>query len=357
MEATLAYKEEVCCSLKKRSDLNSIRALVDAGIQLEARAGTSATENTTNAKEFNEDTAIMYNKVTSSTSRANASNCIREENRSLLHWLYRIRNASCRRGLRISFIQPDFLCVIYGPMLQSATLLRRTNDDIGAAVDQWCFDRAAAEERYGHISDWDVSSVTDMKELFSFKKHFNDDICRWDVSKVADMSRMFYEAESFDQPVGDWDVSKVRNMSHMFCGARSFNRPVGDWDVSNVTNMGWMFSNALTFNQPVNKWDVSSVTDLGCMFYHASAFNQDVGDWDVSNVTDMRAMFYSACAFNRPVGNWDVSNATNLYRMFRFAQCFNQDLTRWKMRHEANAIEMLHGAYAMQRDNKPASLR
>ena len=45
-------------------------------------------------------------------------------------------------------------------------------------------DPELAEETYGHISDWDVSNVTDM-------------------------NAMFFEADSFNQDIGDWDVGNV----------------------------------------------------------------------------------------------------------------------------------------------------
>ena len=49
------------------------------------------------------------------------------------------------------------------------------------------------------------------------------DISHWDVSSVTDMSRMFEEASSFNQPLNNWDVSNVTDMRRMFNGARSFN--------------------------------------------------------------------------------------------------------------------------------------
>ena len=187
---------------------------------------------------------------------ANQSNFITAENYYLLHWLYRIRNVSCLRGLRISFLQPDFLWSIYRPMMRSKKLWR-TDGDIRVAADLWCFNRADALKRFGHISDWDVSSVTDMSKLFQGhngyesmqdrfrgKDLFNDDISGWDVSNVTNMRYMFYHAQSFNQPVGDWDVSNVTNMNHMFGDSHSFNQDLSRWDLQYGTKIEDMFTNA-----------------------------------------------------------------------------------------------------------------
>ncbi len=71
--------------------------------------------------------------------------------------------------------------------------------------------------KYGHISKWNTSLVTDMNKLFYDKSDFNDDISKWDVSNVT-------------------------NMSHMFCNT-SFNGDISGWNVSSVTNMRSMFTN------------------------------------------------------------------------------------------------------------------
>jgi hypothetical protein len=54
--------------------------------------------------------------------------------------------------------------------------LQRTDDDIQKAVNDWCEDPAKATVKYGHISKWNTSKVTTMKDLFSGKSQFNDDI-------------------------------------------------------------------------------------------------------------------------------------------------------------------------------------
>ena len=66
-----------------------------------------------------------------------------------------------------------------------------TDDNIHDAVKLWCDDRKSAEIQYGHISHWDTSAVTNMKDLFRHKNMFNDDISQWNVSNVTTMEAMF----------------------------------------------------------------------------------------------------------------------------------------------------------------------
>ena len=74
----------------------------------------------------------------------------------------------------------------------------------------------------------------------------------------------------FNQDIGNWDVSNVTDMREMFYFATSFNQDIGNWDVSNVTTMYNMFWAALSFNQNLSTWDLSSVTTVGEMFKYAN---------------------------------------------------------------------------------------
>ena len=100
------------------------------------------------------------------------------------------------------------------------------------------------------------------------------EISNWDTSRVTDMRNMFWDAGSFNQPLNNWDVSNVTDMTHMFLRATSFNQPLNKWEVSNVTNMSRMFQDATSFNQPLNKWNVSKVTNMSYMILNARSFNQ-----------------------------------------------------------------------------------
>jgi surface protein len=72
----------------------------------------------------------------------------------------------------------------------------------------------------------------------------------------------------FNQPIGDWDVSSVTDMYEMFYGAESFNQPIGDWDVSSVTDMYGMFLSSESFNQNLSSWIVDNVTGCGNFSYN-----------------------------------------------------------------------------------------
>ena len=74
--------------------------------------------------------------------------------------------------------------------------LTRSDGDMKDAVKAWLRDPVQAEASYGHISQWRVSGVTDMCEMFAHAGSFNQDLSGWDVSAVTNMRYMFDGASS-----------------------------------------------------------------------------------------------------------------------------------------------------------------
>jgi surface protein len=152
-------------------------------------------------------------------------------------------------------------------------------------------DGMCSDSEYGAMPDWDVGSVTAMRDAFNDRSSFNGDISNWNVSSVTNMFGMFFKASAFNQDISSWDVSSVTNIGAMFYQALAFNQNIGSWDVSSAITMFYMFNAALSFNQDIGSWDVSTVINMTYMFYQALAFNQDISSWDVSAVNGMNAMF------------------------------------------------------------------
>ena len=148
------------------------------------------------------------------------------------------------------------------------------------------------------FNDVDVSNVNsfcdnDDNGLFERTQFKYIDISDWDVSSVTNMLNMFYKCNTL-KSVGDisyWDVSNVTNMSYMFTGCTNLNQDISGWSVSRVTNMSYMFCNCENFNQNISSWDVSKVTDMCSMFYRCESFNQDLSKWKVSKVRWHSYMF------------------------------------------------------------------
>ena len=103
------------------------------------------------------------------------------------------------------------------------------------------------------------------------------------------MEFMFGSASSFNSNISNWNVSSVTNMEGMFLGASSFNLNISNWNVGLVTDMGGMFDGASSFNSNISNWNVSAVTYMRQMFFGASSFNSHISNWNVSAVENMMA--------------------------------------------------------------------
>eukprot|EP00519_Triparma_laevis_P008571 CAMPEP_0182519176 /NCGR_PEP_ID=MMETSP1321-20130603/44958_1 /TAXON_ID=91990 /ORGANISM="Bolidomonas sp., Strain RCC1657" /LENGTH=1957 /DNA_ID=CAMNT_0024727141 /DNA_START=127 /DNA_END=5997 /DNA_ORIENTATION=- len=246
------------------------------------------------------------------------------------------------------------------------------NKSLKAAAKEYCTDAQTAETKYGPISGWDVSEVTDMVCLFCADgsgvgeagKQFNADLSRWDVSNVTDMGAMFYEAKQFNCNLSSWNVEKVTKMQSMFAGAKKFDKnTIKDWEeerkkaVRAADSRGRKFGNedlkaaakewcedeqtAEAKYGTISGWDVSRVTSMNCLFSADSddtgeagkQFNADLSRWDVSNVTDMYGMFYGAEQFNCNLSSWNVEKVTNMQSMFWGAKKFDKNTIKgWELK-------------------------
>lgn len=157
----------------------------------------------------------------------------------------------------------------------------------------------------------DTSHITNMVYLFDdfFLKEFCGNISKWNMSNVTNARNMFYGCRKFNCDISKWDVHNLRLMGNMFGECYKFNQDLSNWDVSNVTEMSCTFAGCHNFNCDLSNWDVSNVTDMAYMFSRCDKFNQDLSKWDVSNVTRNNGFYYKAKFALTPewVPNFDLN--------------------------------------------------
>jgi len=194
----------------------------------------------------------------------------------------------------------------------------------------------------GSFATWDVSSVTDMTNMFFGCFVFTGmGIESWDVSNCTNFTQMFFAAHIMSAGIGSWNMSSATNIGGMFRSANNFNVDVNAWDVSNVTTFNHCFNNtSMTYD--LDNWDMSSAVTIHAMF-GSSNYNGDITGWTFGpNIQDVSWIFAGNGTFNRDISGWAVGPATNFSNMFSNSSSFNQDLTGWDLTSATNLTTMLN---------------
>jgi surface protein len=243
--------------------------------------------------------------------------------------------------------------------------------DLQQTVDLWIANKTRAQGLYGHISDWNVSAVTDMSLLFRGATSFSEDLSHWDVSLVRNMSGMFHDASQFQSNLSYWQVSNVKDFSHMFHGATSFNGDVSTWDVSSAVDYSFMFCDAASFQGDLLTWMTDFNKDnyidysysslrrpvvskeslsfpyaqnMESMFENAISFDSKLTLWETGAVVNMRAMFRNAIHFSGDdLSDWNVSAVRDFGHMFDGADTFSGQLC-WRLTDGADTTGMTKGS-------------
>ena len=193
-------------------------------------------------------------------------------------------------------------------------ILCRDNKDIRTAVAEWVANPTLGLKKYGPITNWDTSKVTDMSWLFCVR------LSGMSANPEYD-SCVLPAASSFNEDIGKWTTGAVTTMRGMFNYAEAFNKDISKWNTAAVTSMRGMFDSAYVFNQDIGKWDVAAVTDMNSMMFSAKAFNQNIGDWDVSAVQDMGYFAFDARAFSQNLATWCDADGVITPKTFEHTKC------------------------------------
>jgi surface protein len=107
----------------------------------------------------------------------------------------------------LEYIRKAFAC-----FQTAAELHNAVKNYIFGSQSQYCSD----------IGDWCVGDVKDFSGLFydpnggTYYDSFNEDISKWNTTSVKDMSNMFRQARGFNIDLASWDVSSVTAIYEMY---------------------------------------------------------------------------------------------------------------------------------------------
>ncbi|UOC57735.1 BspA family leucine-rich repeat surface protein [Mycoplasmopsis bovis] len=161
-----------------------------------------------------------------------------------------------------------------------------------------------------NISSWNVDNVITMERMFQNASKFNSPIFKLVKPKVKNMQYMFYNAREFNSSnISNWNTSSVTDIRAMFRGAAMFNKNL-NWETEKITNMSYLFAEASSFNGDITKWNTGNVVDMSGMFWKASAFNKDISSWNIKKVKDVTGMFYFATNFDHSLKKWKFEQGT-----------------------------------------------
>jgi surface protein len=219
-----------------------------------------------------------------------------------------------------------------------------------------------------------------LTSMFQNTTRFNQNISNWNVSRVVNMTNMFNTASAFNNGGAltdtsgnslTWYVPLCKSFASMFLNAAAFNQPIpflvdtSGISVGTTVSLASMFQNtsttvATTFNQNLSSWNVSRVTAMNLMFSRSGAalpFNNGslINDasntltWNAPNCINFSGMFVFSTAFNQPIpflvdtSGIALPAGCNLTSMFQNAARFNRNLNTWNVSRVTNMTLMFSG--------------
>ena len=244
------------------------------------------------------------------------------------------------------------------------------NWDLTACKDiglMFCY--AGASGTSIDLSSWKNvgSNVSlDAHDMFQNARFGEINLNGWNMSKTTDVSGMFagpeYYARSTVSPlakvgVSDWDMSSVNYMDNMFQYAGISGLDLNSWkNVGSKTSLRTtsMFdgcSNLVSVD--LSTWDCSQLTSTEAMFRNCTLLTSfdtsTIKNWNTENLTNTSSMFSGCSALTKlDLSNLNVSKVTNMSRMFEDSMRHMPgniiNLTKWNTSAVTNMSGMFCGS-------------
>lgn len=187
--------------------------------------------------------------------------------------------------------------------------------------------RDTALSTYGDYKHWDVSAVTEIRNLLQsgVDPIYVDsigglDFSNWDVSSAQSIDRCFgYLDSSTPIPVNvsGWNLTNVSSADYVFVSSNIEVEGLDSWSFgSGLTSINKFFQNAyyLTMYDGVldlSSWDVSSFSDFSYFFSGCMDIEEiDASNWDTSLGVDFTGMFTECNSLSTITGidEWSFSS-------------------------------------------------
>ena len=148
------------------------------------------------------------------------------------------------------------------------------------------------------LTNWDTSRVITMEKMFHRAPNYKGrGLNYWDTSKVTTFYGMFWFT-LFDGEISNWDVSSLTNVKHMFRGCNRYGASidVSKWNTINLESVE-SFVGFGGINPDMSGWDTSKVTTIKDLAYKNNYFKPELGQWDTSRITNTQNAFAYAKGF------------------------------------------------------------
>ncbi len=115
----------------------------------------------------------------------------------------------------------DMFCNLHGCPL--VTSIEFENFDTAQCSDMYGVFWRQYDLEYVDLSGWDLSSCTNIDELFMHNHSLKrvDGISDWDLSRISNLSAMFYDCWSLEElDLSGWKLGSGAYVTSMFSGCR-----------------------------------------------------------------------------------------------------------------------------------------
>lgn len=157
----------------------------------------------------------------------------------------------------------------------------------------------------------DTSAVTKMNSLFD-QEDFEGDVSQWDVSSVTNMEYMFYKCEHFNCDLTRWEPKSLRDAHCMFKYCYEFKGlGLKTWKVPELKEAYSMFEECSNLDFDTTKWKPVKLRQSQRMFFRCKNFKgKGIDTWKTPNLDNMVEMFLGCKNLDVDLSDWNVKNVT-----------------------------------------------